>query len=185
MTARISAALSLLVLSFSAPSIASASVESLRLEADAVENVLYVYDGEEQIKSYKISVGTDDHPTPKGTFEIRRMIWNPRWVPPPTAKWAKGKTAKEPHDPDNPMKKVKIFFKEPDYYIHGTAATHKLGQPASHGCIRMDPEEAGELAQMIMKASGAPQDESWIRRILRLGRPRSINLPATVEFTVR
>lgn len=163
---------------------AAAANQTLRLETVLEENMLYVWEGEELKKSYTVSVGKKGHPTPEGTFRIRRMIWNPRWVPPPDAAWARGKTAKGPEDPDNPMKKVKIFFKDPDYYIHGTGAIEKLGQADSHGCIRMDPEDAGELAQMIMKATGAPQDESWIRRILRMGRPRSITLPSSVEINI-
>lgn len=176
--------LTLVFAASAAPASATGLVRDIRLEVDSVENRLYVYEDGEELRSYKVSVGTRKHPTPKGTFKIRRMIWNPRWVPPPVG-WAKGKTAKEPGDPDNPMKKVKIFFKDPDYYIHGTGAVDKLGEPASHGCIRMDPEEAGEVAALLMEASGAPEHESFIRRILRLGRPRTVNLPATVELRVR
>lgn len=177
--------LTTLLLTFLAVGEARADLADLRLEVDTENNTLSVYEGEELVRSYTVSVGTDQHPTPKGEFRIRRMIWNPRWVPPPDAAWARGETAKEPGDPDNPMKKVKIFFREPDYYIHGTGATHKLGTAASHGCIRMHPDEAGELAQMIMQATDAPEDESWIRRILRLGRERSINLPKSVPVVVR
>ena len=173
-----------LVLSLFAAGELRADRPVLKLEVDTENNTLSVYEDGELKKAYTVSVGTDDHPTPKGSFSIRRMIWNPRWVPPPNAAWARGKTAKGPGDPDNPMKKVKIFFKEPDYYIHGTGAIDQLGSAASHGCIRMDPEEAGEVARMIMEATGAPEDESWIRRILRLGRERSINLPASVSLEV-
>ena len=177
--------LTLLTLGFSAPAAATDLVRNISLEVVASENTMYVLEDGEELKTYKVSVGTKKHPTPEGTFKVRRMIWNPRWVPPPDASWAKGKTAKEPGDPDNPMKKVKIFFKEPDYYIHGTGAVDKLGEAASHGCIRMDPEEAGELAALLMEATGAPEAESWIRRILRMGRTRTVNLPAAVTFVVR
>ena len=47
----------------------------------------------------------------RGDFSVRRVIWNPRWVP-PNSKWARGKKPMGP-GPDNPMGRVKIFFKEP------------------------------------------------------------------------
>jgi phosphoserine phosphatase SerB len=34
-------------------------------------------------------------------------------------------------------------------YIHGTNHRNKLGQPASHGCIRLDPVEMIELFEMV------------------------------------
>lgn len=175
--------LTLLTLGLATPAAGSQLVRNITLETVTAENMLYVYEDGIELKSYKVSVGTRKHPTPEGNFKIRRMIWNPRWVPPPVA-WARGKKAAEPGDPDNPMKKVKIFFKEPDYYIHGTGAVDKLGEAASHGCIRMDPEDAGELAALLMEASGAPERESWIRRIIRLGKPRTVTLPASIELVV-
>jgi hypothetical protein len=59
-----------------------------------------------------VAVGTAKYPTPRGTYEISKIIWNPGWVP-PDSPWAKGKTSKPPGHPENPMKLVKIFFKEP------------------------------------------------------------------------
>ena len=101
--------------------------EPLELRASVSERMLYVKRGDTTLKTFQVAVGTDDYPTPKGTFRIRKMIWNPSWRPPPKSVWAKGKKARGPGDPQNPMKVVKIFFKEPDYYIHGTSAVESLG----------------------------------------------------------
>ena len=46
-----------------------------------------------------------------------------------------------------------IFFKG-GYAIHGTYATGSLGAPASHGCIRLSPDHAAQLYQMV-EAEGA------------------------------
>src|SRR2546430_13620071 len=56
----------------------------------------------------------------------------------PNAAWAKKYARQEPGAPANPMKVVKIFFKEPDYYIHGTGDINSLGKAESHGCLRID-----------------------------------------------
>ena len=89
--------------------------------------MLTVKRGDETIKTYQVAVGQPRYPTPPGTYDIRKIVWNPSWTPPPDAAWARGKTAKGPGEPGNPMKVAKIFFKEPDYYIHGTDQIESLG----------------------------------------------------------
>jgi hypothetical protein len=41
-----------------------------------------------------------------------------------------------------------IFFKG-GFAIHGTSAVGRLGNPASHGCIRLHPAAARELFNMV------------------------------------
>ena len=141
-----------------------------------------VVDGRE-VETFPVAVGTDDYPTPVGDFAIRKVIWNPSWTP-PDSKWARGKTKKAPGHPDNPMKRVKMFFKEPDYYIHGTAAEDSLGKAESHGCIRMSPEDVTRLAQLVMEEGGKPMPEPWYRRIVRRKQTTVVYLekPVTVEI---
>jgi len=145
--------------------VAKRPAAGLKLTAVLSEHRLDVTRGDSLLGTYDISIGKDEHPTPNGTFKIKKLIWNPRWVP-PDAEWAKNKTAKAPGDKLNPMKVVKIFFKEPDYYIHGTADLNSLGGRASHGCLRMNPKEAAEVARWIMKHGGAPRPENWFMRVL-------------------
>src|SRR5207237_8913300 len=82
----------------------------------------------------------------------------------------KGKRAKAPGDPENPMKVVKIFFHDPDYYIHGTGDVESLGSAASHGCLRMDPEDVADLAKLIMDHGGEPRGDNWFWRIIHMRR---------------
>ncbi|HET7706523.1 MAG TPA: L,D-transpeptidase, partial [Thermoanaerobaculia bacterium] len=78
------------------PALASAS---LSLEVDLDDRLLRVYEEKNLIETYSVSVGKDAKPTPTGNFSIRRIVWNPSWVP-PNEKWARGKTAKAPGHPD-------------------------------------------------------------------------------------
>ena len=94
---------------------------AVRLAANLSEKTLTVMAGDNAVKTFRVAVGTSAKPTPKGSFKIRKIVWNPAWIP-PDEPWAKGKTAKGPGEPGNPMKVAKIFFQEPDYYIHGTSA---------------------------------------------------------------
>jgi lipoprotein-anchoring transpeptidase ErfK/SrfK len=157
----------------------------LVLRASVSERMLYVQRGDTTLKTFLVAVGTDDYPTPRGTYTIKKMIWNPSWRPPPNSEWARGKKPAGPGDPKNPMKVVKIFFKEPDYYIHGTDAVGSLGSAASHGCLRMDPNEVAELAKLIMEHGGQPREENWFLRLIHSRREeKPIYLDSPVSITI-
>jgi lipoprotein-anchoring transpeptidase ErfK/SrfK len=158
----------------------------LRLEVDLSDKRLKMFDSDTLVWQYPISDGTASHPTPPGNYSIRRMVWNPRWTPPPNSAWAKKYTPKEPGHPANPMKVVKIFFREPDYYIHGTAETGKLGEAASHGCLRMDPEHIAEVAKYVMEHGGQPREENWFWRVLHFrSEEKPIYLKKPIPLIVR
>lgn len=156
---------------------------STRLSADLSKRQLYLWKGGEVSRSYPVAVGKADNATPRGTFTIRRIVWNPGWVP-PDEPWAKGKKAKKAGDKDNPMRVAKIFFREPDYYIHGTPHTSSLGSAASHGCLRMDPDQVAELAHEVMNAGGVARDWSWVKATLRMGSTRTVHLKRPVTITI-
>ena len=161
------------------------AVSNLRLVAVLSERRLKMYEADTLVWQYPISPGMPSYPTPAGEYKIRRLVWNPRWTPPPDAEWAKKYTAKEPGNPANPMKVVKIFFKEPDYFIHGTAETYRLGEDASHGCLRMDPEHVAEVAKFIMEHGGQAREESWFWRVLHFrNEEKPIILSNPVPLTV-
>jgi murein L,D-transpeptidase YcbB/YkuD len=156
---------------------------TLTLEASLSSRKLTVRKDGEIVKEYDVAVGTDGHPTPTGEFSIQKIVWNPAWVP-PDARWAQGKSAQAPGHPGNPMKLVKIFWKEPDYYIHGTGDMESLGSAASHGCLRMDPDEAGEVALMVMENGGQFRDWDWVKGILHVGDQRVVRLATPTPMTV-
>lgn len=137
----------------------------IHVEADLSERKLYIKQGDSVVQEFAVAVGKGSKPTPLGNYTIRKIIWNPAWIP-PDEPWAKGKKPQPPGAKDNPMKVVKIFFQEPDYYIHGTGDVESLGEAASHGCLRMDPDDAYRVARYLMEHGGQPEDESWFWRVL-------------------
>ena len=167
-----------------APEDSAQSGGAITLAASTKKNILVVRVGGRDVKTYDVSVGTKRYPTPSGTFHISHIVWNPAWVPPPDAKWAKGKKASKPGDKKNPMKVVKIFFKEPDYYIHGTADEHLLGDPASHGCIRMSPAEAYALARIVMENGGAKKPDSWYQNAIAGKQSITVKLPQPIPVII-
>jgi murein L,D-transpeptidase YcbB/YkuD len=157
---------------------------TLQLEVKLSERKLYVRENGKVTKTYDVAVGKSQHPTPRGNFQIRRLIWNPSWTP-PDENWAKDKNPAKPGDPNNPMRVVKIFFKQPDYYIHGTKEKSSLGKRASHGCVRMSEDEVAELGKLVMKYGGQPKPASWFRRITsRKTAETEINLSKPVRLRI-
>ena len=158
----------------------------LHLVADLSSKRLKMYEADTLVWQYPISDGTGGYPTPTGEYKIRKLVWNPRWTPPPDAKWAAKYKAQEPGAPANPMKVVKIFFHEPDFYIHGTSETGRLGNAASHGCIRMDPEHVAEVAQYVQTHGGKAESEGWFWRVMHFrSEEKPVYLSKPIPLTIK
>lgn len=160
------------------------AADAVHLRASLGQKRLVIEDGGQVVREYGVAIGLPSHPTPRGQFTIRKMIWNPGWVPPKNRAWARGKQPRQPGDPNSPMQTVKIFFREPYYYIHGTNHPESIGTAASHGCLRMDPVDAAELGAYLMEHGGQPREESWFRRIFRFGQSTVINLDNPIPLTI-
>jgi hypothetical protein len=81
---------------------------------------------------WDVSTGVRAYDTPAGTYAARSM--NEMWY---SRQWD-----------DAPMPHA-IFFTKRGHAIHGTAETHKLGRPASHGCVRLAPDNARTLFALV------------------------------------
>lgn len=125
----------------------------VRLEVSLSARQLKVLEGDKVVQTYGVAIGRASNPTPTGSFRTGRIIWNPGWTPPPSD-WAKDMKPRSPGDPRNPMQGVKIYFREPWYYIHGTNDPGSIGQAASRGCLRMRPADAKALASRIEQSGG-------------------------------
>ena len=147
------------------------------------KKILVVRVGGVDVKQYAVAVGTKAKPTPMGRFIIRHIVWNPAWHP-PAEKWAKGKKATAPGDAKNPMKVVKVFFQEPDYYIHGTDQEDSLGSAASHGCIRMGQDDVYSLARYLQDHAGAAQSDSWYVSAINGTSSQSVHLPKGIPVVI-
>jgi lipoprotein-anchoring transpeptidase ErfK/SrfK len=126
----------------------------IRLEVSLSARQLKVVKNGDVAETYGIAVGRPSHPTPTGSFMTGDIVWNPSWTPPPVG-WAKDKSYQPPGAASNPMQGVKIYFEAPYYFIHGTNDPGSIGEAASHGCIRMSPDDATALAHQIEDAGGS------------------------------
>jgi len=146
---------------------ASRRPAALHLVADLSRRRLLVVVGRDTFARYAIAIGLPEHPTPTGRFRIARLVWNPTWVP-STEQRAAGKVDQAAGARANPMRLVKIFFQEPDYYIHGTNDPASIGDAESHGCLRMEPMDAYRLGRTLMRHGGTARSPAWFRRVLRV-----------------
>jgi L,D-transpeptidase catalytic domain len=114
---------------FCLPTTAQATVQiqvDLSSQSMHVSSSLGEYD-------WAVSTGRQGHRTPTGYFRPQRMF-----VMTYSRKY---QMAPMPHA---------IFFSG-GYAIHGTYATGALGHVASHGCIRLAPENAARLYDMVRR----------------------------------
>ncbi|TPN20751.1 L,D-transpeptidase [Mesorhizobium sp. B2-3-3] len=81
--------------------------------------------------AWKVSTGDRAHVTPTGSFKPTRMheMWYSK----------KYDDAPMPHS---------VFFSG-GYAVHATSAIKRLGQPASHGCVRLHPAAAADFYQLV------------------------------------
>ena len=55
---------------------------------------------------------------------------------------------------------------------------------ASHGCLRMDPNDAAEVALMVMENSGVARDWEWVKGILGVGDQRVVTMQQMAPLTI-
>jgi hypothetical protein len=154
----------------------------LTLSVNLASYTLEVWDGSERIRSYPVTIGMNDFPTPMGSFLISRIEWNPSWVP-PDRPWARGKQERGPGK-NNPMGRVKLQFD--DYlYVHGTSQLKQLGGAHSHGCVRLANADALELARLIALDQGVISSGEIAGLERNSRRTRSVRLARPIPLRIR
>jgi lipoprotein-anchoring transpeptidase ErfK/SrfK len=135
-----------------------ASIATIVVEKASRDVRAYDKDGK-LLGFYPATIGSSEKPAPSGTFEVRRVAYNPDYHYNPKFAW-KGVKSKEPltikPGPNNPVGLVWIDLTAPSYGIHGTPEPDKIGKTESHGCIRLTNWSAAEVAQLV--AAGTEVD---------------------------
>jgi lipoprotein-anchoring transpeptidase ErfK/SrfK len=124
---------------------------------DKAAHDVRAYDkGGKLVGFYPATIGSTEKPAPSGTFEVRRIAYNPDYHYDPKFAW-KGVKTKQPltvrPGPNNPVGLVWIDLSAPSYGIHGTPEPDKTGKTESHGCIRLTNWDALDLAAMVHRGT--------------------------------
>lgn len=94
------------------------------------QRMMVLVDGRETFQ-WKVSTAGKGYVTPTGSFKPTRMhaMWYSR----------KYDNAPMPHS---------VFF-HGGYAVHATPHVKRLGSPASHGCIRLHPDNAADFYDLV------------------------------------
>jgi lipoprotein-anchoring transpeptidase ErfK/SrfK len=103
----------------------------VRVEVDRATQTMEVSVDGNRLYTWRVSTGRSGWATPSGVFHPQFMA----------ARWYSRafNNAPMPHS---------IFYSGP-FAIHGTTDIRRLGGPASHGCIRLDPHDAATLFDLV------------------------------------
>ncbi len=114
---------------------AAAPKGKITAKIDISDQRMNVYVNGRRYHSFKVSTARRGYVTPTGSWRPTRLheMWHSR----------KYNMSPMPHS---------VFFKG-GYAIHGTNHINRLGRPASHGCIRLHPNDARTFYNMV-KANG-------------------------------
>ena len=123
------------------------------LTINIAQRLLVVAEGE-RARAYPITVGKRTWPTPVGAFTVLSKEIDPVWDVPVSIQREmeqQGKTVitRMEASPDNPLGQYWIGLSLPGIGIHGTNAPSSIYAFASHGCIRMHPDDVADLFQRI------------------------------------
>ncbi len=102
------------------------------------------------IITFPVGIGEEGRETPVGTFHIIEKIINPVWhVPASILAERPGLFQEIEAGPDNPLGTHALRLSLPDILIHGTNKPWGQGRRVSHGCIRLYPEDIGQLYEAV------------------------------------
>lgn len=108
-----------------------AFADNVRIVIDLSSQQMQVSVGGAPTYSFDVSTGRKGYSTPKGSYGVTRMY-------------------KEYYSKkyDGAPMPYAIFFRG-GYAIHGTYETKRLGSVASHGCVRLSPQNARRLYHLV------------------------------------
>jgi lipoprotein-anchoring transpeptidase ErfK/SrfK len=105
-------------------------------KVDLSSQTMKVYKGGRLVHKWPVSTGRSGYGTPTGTWKIHRM--HKRYY---SKKYNNA-----------PMPYAMFYYR--GYAVHGTNSISRLGRPASHGCVRLHPDNAAKLFSMVKSNGG-------------------------------
>jgi lipoprotein-anchoring transpeptidase ErfK/SrfK len=112
----------------------SPATPSVVINIDKANQRMAVFLGGIKLHDWPVSTGLRGYTTPSGTYTATSM--NKIWY---SKQW------------DNAPMPHSVFFTKEGHAIHGTYEVKRLGKPASHGCVRLSPDNAATLYGLVAK----------------------------------
>ncbi len=130
-------------------------LEELVVHVELDRRLLVLFLGEAFVKEFRVGVGKEGTPTPRGWFTVRKKQENPDWTRPQDGRRIPA------GDPANELGSVWIHIaneEHPEHYgIHGTNRPDTVGSACSQGCVRLVDADAAEVYWWVRQSSaGGP-----------------------------
>lgn len=107
-----------------------------------------------EVITHPVGIGKIGWATPEGATKVVSRVKDPVWTPPQSVRREHARDgdilpARVPAGPDNPLGRHMLRLGWPSYLIHGTNKPPGVGMRASHGCIRLYPEDIAQLYDSV------------------------------------
>ena len=118
------------------------------------QRMLFFSDDEGHLGASPVAVGRPDWKTPTAPFTVITKKQDPTWHVPASilresAKRGRTQPPVVPPGPDNPLGAFWIGLSVSGIGIHGTTAPTSIYNAATHGCIRVDPDNIRRLFTLV------------------------------------
>ena len=127
------------------------SITNGAILSDTKSKCLHFWNGKENIyKIYPTSVPLTPELTRTGYTKVIRKVVGPDWRPTESMRKRDPQLPKYmPPGPDNPLGTHALYLSWPNFRIHGTSDTRKIGRQSSSGCIGLYNEHIEELFNYV------------------------------------
>jgi lipoprotein-anchoring transpeptidase ErfK/SrfK len=128
-----------------------------RIEVDKSRQTVRAFDPSGALVAFfPATVGSEEKPTPNGSFKVVSADANPNYRYNPDYKF-KGVKSKQAFTirpgPNNPVGSYWIGLSAEGYGIHGTPNPSKVSKTESHGCVRLTNWDVGLLGSNVKKGT--------------------------------
>ncbi len=136
------------------------AIDSAELVVNVPQRMLFHLGGDSSTVGYPIAVGRPSWPTPTGEFRVMVLERHPTWEVPRSILEESRRAGRiqapvVPPGPNNPLGDFWIGLSLAGIGIHATNAPTSIFRTASHGCIRVHPDDIAQLFGRIeVGASG-------------------------------
>jgi L,D-transpeptidase ErfK/SrfK len=124
--------------------------------------------GRQTVITHPVGIGKVGWATPLGRFHVISRATDPPWIPPASVRRAHAEAGEPlpavvPPGPDNPLGRHAVRLNSPTYLIHGTNRPAGIGLRATHGCIRLFPEDIEKLYEQLPPGTRVNMvDQPWL-----------------------
>ena len=127
------------------------SIKNGAILSDTKSKCLHFWVGDKDIyKIYPTSVPLTPELTRTGYTKVVQKVVGPDWRPTEAMRKRDPQLPKYmPPGPDNPLGTHALYLSWPNYRIHGTSDTRKIGRQSSSGCIGLYNEHIEELFNFV------------------------------------